>query len=139
MAAESEAAASVSTPSWRKRTEPKMTRRAPASSRVSGLSRRAHAATHLDRQTAGDLLDQRAVISHALRGVQVDELHERIAGEALDPGLEIVESEPELLAALQLDDAAAHQVDGRNQHGSLTGMPSRRSSSFSERTSAMPK
>ncbi len=104
-----------------------------------GLIRGANAAAHLHREALGDGLDQRAVVAGAFGGVEIDELDERESREFRDPVVEVVKSKAQFFAAFQLHDAAAHQVDGRDQHGSLTGIPSRRSSSLRVRASAMPK
>ena len=57
----------------------------------------------------------------------------------LDPVFEIVERKPQLLALHKLDNAAAHQINRRNQHGNLTGTPAAASSSLSERALETPK
>ena len=72
-------------------------------------------------------------------GVEVDHLHQRICGEALDPIVEVVELQSFLLALHQLHNFAAHQVDRRNQHGHLTATPAPCSSCFSCAMSSMPK
>ena len=82
-----------------------------------------NAAARLARQALGDLLHERGVIALAHGGVEIDELHQRIAREFFDPVFEIVEGQAQLFALHQLHDAAAEQIDGRNQHGSLTGTP----------------
>ena len=85
---------------------------------------RAQAAPHLAGQPFADLLNQRAVVALAHRGVEVDQLHEGIARKPLDPVLEVVERKLEGFAADELHDAAAHQVDGGNQHPPiLAGRP----------------
>ncbi len=63
----------------------------------------------------------------------------RKARKLLDPVFKVVESKAELFALHQLDDAAAQQIDGRNQHGSLTETPALASSSLSERALDTPK
>src|SRR5262249_33413635 len=59
-------------------------------------------------------------VSH--RGIQVDHLHDGKFPESFNPLREVVELESLALALYQLNDLAAHHVDGRNQHGSLIGM-----------------
>ncbi len=49
-------------------------------------------------------------------GVEVDELDERVVREAVDPVFEVVEGEAEVFALHELDDAAAHEVDGGDEH-----------------------
>ena len=55
--------------------------------------------------------------------VQIDELNQRIFGEAFDPGIEIVELQSFLFALHQLNDLAAHEIDRGDQHGHLMGIP----------------
>ena len=66
---------------------------------------------------------RRGVVALAHGGIEIDELNERIAGELLNPVFEIVERKTQFFSLLELDDAAAHEIDRRNQHGSLTGTP----------------
>jgi len=89
---------------------------------VSSLER-ANAAAHLAGQPLRNLLNERAIAALPHGRVQVDELHHGVAQKTLDPVFEIVEGQLQIFALHQLHDAAAHQIDGRNQHGSLTGTP----------------
>ena len=83
--------------------------------------------------------DQLAVVALAHGCVEVNQLHQGIVLEAANPILEIVEGQLERFPSHQLHDPAAHQINRRNQHGSLTGTPCRANSCLSARTSAMPK
>ena len=56
-----------------------------------------------------------------------------------DPVFEVVEGQAQFFALHELNDAAAQQIDGRNQHGSLTETPALASSSLSERALETPK
>ena len=61
-------------------------------------------------------------------------------GEPLDPVVEIGRFDGELLALNQLDDLAALEIDGWNQHVySRTGMPRSCSISFRSRTACSEK
>ena len=100
-----------------------MTRSAPG--RKAGLGRRyrAQAAADLAGQPRGQTGHEVAVVAASLGRVEVDDLHERIAGEALRPGVDVAEAQRDPLPLDELDDGAAHQVDGGDQHGNLTGIP----------------
>ena len=74
------------------------------------------ASADLAGQALADHLDEGAVVALAHGGVEVDELDERVGREAVDPVLEVVEGELEGFALDELDDTAAHEVDGRDEH-----------------------
>ena len=97
------------------------------------------ASAGLARQALRDLRDQRGVIALAHGRIEIDELHEGIARELLDPVFEVVERQTQLFALHKLNNAAAEQIDGRNQHGNLTETPALASSSLSERALETPK
>src|SRR5581483_10256625 len=63
--------------------------------------------------------DQLAVVALPHGRIEIDELHQRILREPLDPVIKIVEAELEFFALDKLDDLAAHEVDGRNQHEAI--------------------
>ena len=116
-----------------------MTRLAPASSTCRARSMEWMPPPAWHGQPLGNLRDQRGVIALAHGGVEVDQLHQRKARKLLDPVFEIVECKAQLFALHKLDDAAAQQIDRRNQHGSLTETPALASSSLSERALDTPK
>ncbi len=99
-----------------KRDEPKMTRLAPASSRARASSADFEASADLAGEARAEHIDEVAVVALAHGGVEVDELDEGVPGEAGDPGLEVVEGELELFALDELDDLAAEEVDGGDEH-----------------------
>ena len=82
-----------------------------------------NAAAGLHRQPLRDLLHQRGIVALAHRRVEVDQLDQRKLRELLDPIFKIVEGQPQLFALHKLHNAPAHQINRRNQHGSLTGTP----------------
>ena len=90
-------------------------------------------------QPLRDLRDQRGIVALAHGRVEVDQLHQRKTRELLNPVFKIVEREAQLFALHKLNDAAAQQIDGRNQHGNLTETPAAASSSLSERALDTPK
>ena len=57
----------------------------------------------------------------------------------LHPLVKIVELQSFLFALHQLDDLAAHQINRRNQHGHLTGIPADRNCSFKSENELNPK
>ena len=80
------------------------------------------------------------IVALAHRRVEIDQLHQRICAKTANPIIEVVEGELEFLAVDQLHDAAAHEDRWmRDQHGSLTGTPSRANSVLSSRALEMPK
>jgi len=83
----------------------------------------ADAAPHLAWKLLDDLRDQRRVGSTIHCRVEIDELHEGEAAEALDPFGEVRELHVLAFALHELNDLSAHQVDRRNQHGHLMGIP----------------
>ena len=72
---------------------------------------------------------ERAVVPGVLRRVQIDQLHFREPGEPRDPAVEVVGGHREMFALHELDDTAALEIDGGNQHQSLTGHAARRAGS----------
>jgi hypothetical protein len=97
------------------------------------------AAASLNRQPLGDLRYKGGVIALAHGRVEVDQLDQRELGKLFNPVFEIVEGETQLFALHKLNNLAAQQIDGRNQHGSLTDTPALASSSLSERALDTPK
>ena len=67
-------------------------------------------------QPRRDLVDQRVVVAARHRGVEIDQLHLRKLRELLDPAVEIVGGNGELVALHELHDAATLEIDRRNQH-----------------------
>ncbi len=84
---------------------------------------RADAAADAAGEPSADGRDERLVRAGVLGGVEVDELHLGVAGEALDPPLDVAGLDREALALHELHDSAALEIDGRNQHQSLVGTP----------------
>ena len=82
-----------------------------------GALDRADAAADAAGQTRADLAHEIVVRPFTLGGVEVDELDLAAPFEAADPGVEIVALDGELLTLDELHDAAALEVDGRNEHG----------------------
>jgi len=100
---------------------------------------RVDAASGLAGETLGDLRDERGVIALAHGGIEIDQLDQRESRELFNPVFEVVESEAQFFALHKLDDAAAQQINGRNQHGSLTETPARANSCLRERALDTPK
>ena len=90
-----------------------------------GLRRlhRADASAQLTWQFPGKFLCERDVVTGTDGSVEINELHQRILREAVHPLIEVVKLQGLLPALHELDNLAAHQIDGRNQHGHLTGIP----------------
>ena len=117
-----------------------MTRFAPASEHFACAFDRADPAADLARQATCEICATSAEFSPwriaASRSMSCTSgKREKL----LDPVFEIVECQAKFLALHKLDDAAAHQINRRNQHGSLTGTPAATSSSFSDRALETPK
>ncbi len=83
---------------------------------VLGAADGSNAAADAARQLRCDLAHQRVVGPDAHRGVEVDQLNLGKLREALDPAVEIVGLDGELLALNELDDFPALEIDRRNQH-----------------------
>ena len=66
---------------------------------------------------------ERLVRARVLRRVEVDELHLRIAREALDPAVDVARLDGQPLALHELHDPAALEIDRRYQHQSRVGTP----------------
>ena len=77
---------------------------------------RADAAADLAGQPRADVANQVIVRARAHRGVEVDDVDAGKPGEPLDPVVEIGCFDGELLALDELDDLAALEIDGWNQH-----------------------
>ena len=78
-------------------------------------------------QAGTDPRDDGFVRAGVLGRVEVDELHPGIAGEALNPALEIRGFNRQLLALHELDDAAALEIYRWNEHGITAAARGRRS------------
>ena len=82
----------------------------------AGVFGGAEAATDLAGEALAEHFDEGAVRALSHGGVEVDELDEGVRGEAFDPGLEVIEGELEFFAVDELDDLAAEEVDGGDEH-----------------------
>ena len=71
----------------------------------------ANPAAHLTIKLLHNLLHQHPVIPAATGCVQVDDLHDGILRESLDPIVKVVKLQHFLLALHQLHNLAAHQID----------------------------
>ena len=101
---------------------------------------RAHAAADLAGQPRADLANEMIVRARAHGRVEVDDVDAPKPGEPLDPVVEIGRLDGELLALNQLDDLAALEIDGGNQHVySRTGMPRSCSMRLRSRTACSEK
>ena len=98
-----------------KNAEPTMTACAPAVEQVLRAADRADAAADAAGQPRGHLAHQRIVGPDAHRGVEIDQLNCGKPREPLDPAVEIVGFDRELLALHELNDLAALEIDRRNQ------------------------
>ena len=78
---------------------------------------RTDAAADLAGQARADLANQMIVRARVHGGVEVDDVDPAKPGETLDPVVEIRRFDGELLALNELDDLAALEIDGWNQHG----------------------
>ena len=78
---------------------------------------RADAAADATRSRRADVPNERVVASGANRGVEVDQLQLRERREAADPRVEVGVFEGETLALDELNDFAAAEVDGGDEHG----------------------
>ena len=72
---------------------------------------RSEASPDLTRKTFCDHLDQVAVVALTHRGIEIDQLDDRIFREAFDPVVEVVEGEFQFFALDELNDSAAHEID----------------------------
>src|ERR1035441_4279335 len=98
-----------------------------------------NAAANLAWQPLGNLCDKIGIVPLAHRRIEINQLHEREPREFLYPVVKIVKRKTQLLALNQLHDTTAHQIDRRNQHGSLTETPAAASSCFNDRALDTPK
>ena len=85
--------------------------------------RRADAAADPAGKTGADRRDERLVRARVLRGIEVDELHLRISGEALDPAVDVARFDGQTLALHELHDSSALEIDRRYEHQSRVGTP----------------
>ena len=67
-------------------------------------------------QPFADCCSHSRVVAVSLRGVQIDQLDTREAGEPLDPHFRVSRLDRQLLSLDELDDAAALQINRRDQH-----------------------
>ena len=100
-----------------------MTLRAPSFEHALGPLEGPDASADAARQPRADGRHDSAVVARVLCRIQIDQLHFREPGEPRDPAVEVVGRHRELLTLDELDDTAALQIDGGNQHQSLTGTP----------------
>src|SRR5262249_41087632 len=84
---------------------------------------RSDAAAYLAYQPTGETLKQCAVVAATESSVEINQLHQRKRSKADDPIFEIIELEHLLLSLHELNDFSVHEVDRRDQHGHLTGIP----------------
>src|SRR4029453_8067886 len=77
---------------------------------------RTDAAADAAGEPAADIRDYRGVVALSFRRVEIDQLHPGKSGEPADPHFRIRRFNGELLALDELNDPAALEVDGRNQH-----------------------
>ena len=89
---------------------------APPARTLAARSTRTDAAAHAAGQLGADPGDQIVVLPAVLCRVEIDELHFGPAAEAVDPFVDGVTLEREAFALDELDDAAAHQIDGGDEH-----------------------
>ena len=82
---------------------------------------RADAAADPAGKAGADRRDERLVRARVLGGIEVDELHLRVTGEALDPAVDVARLDGQALALHELDDPAALEIDRRYEHQSLRG------------------
>src|ERR1039458_4315 len=95
-----------------------------------GPRRRAHSAADARGGLRGQHADQAVVGAAAHGGVEIDHLDLRESGELAQHLLRGIAFQRLLPALNQLDHLAVHQIDARDNHAILTGMPRRASSSF---------
>jgi len=80
----------------------------------------ADAAAYLYRQTLGDVVDERTVVAFAHGDIEIDQLHQRILAETIDPVVEVIEAQLQLRSLAKLHNLSVHQVNGWNQHVTTT-------------------
>src|SRR5262245_7257540 len=79
----------------------------------------ANAAADAAGQTRADGGRHRTVVAASASGVEIDQLHTRKGGEALDPRFGVSAFDSQFFALHQLDDVAVLEVDGWDEHGRL--------------------
>src|SRR5579872_4701416 len=84
---------------------------------------RSNPAPDLAWKPVGNLLNQTPIVPRAHCSIEIDELHQRIFAEPLNPFVKIVELERLFRSLNELHDLPAHKINRRNQHGHLTGIP----------------
>ena len=83
---------------------------------VRGALDGADAAADAAGERRRDLPDEREVVAGAHRGIEIDHLHLRELREPAHPPEDVVVPDREPLALDELDDGAALEIDGGNQH-----------------------
>src|SRR6185437_14644765 len=79
------------------------------------------------------------IVSAAHCGVKIDHLNNGKLAEAPNPLWEVIEFEGFAFTLDKLHDFAAHEIDGRDQHGNLMGMPCACNSVLRARMFSIPK
>ena len=116
-----------------------ITRRAPSASISRALSAVRIPPPTWQGKPPKERSHQCAVVSLSDGGIEINNLNQRITREAFDPGFEVIELERLLFSLHQLNDLASHQINRRDQHGHLMGIPAACNSCLSSPIGVMPR